>query len=261
MRATRETKYRPAPVVALPDRTWPGQVIDRAPLWCSSDLRDGNQALIEPMDRARKRRMFDLLVAIGFKEIEVGFPVGLADRVRLRAQPDRGGPDPRRRPHPGADAGARGPDRAAASSALRGAKRATMHFYNATRRCSGAWCSGTDRAGVMAIAVRRGPPDRASWPPPSPRPTGASSTAPRPSPRTELDFARDICDAVTDVWQPTPERKAILNLPATVEVSTPNVYADQIEWMHRNLARRDASCSPSTRTTIAARASRRRSWR
>jgi 2-isopropylmalate synthase len=233
-----QTKYRPAPVVTLPDRTWPGRVIDRAPLWCSSDLRDGNQALIEPMDRARKRRMFDLLVAIGFKQIEVGFPSASQtefDFVRSLIEEDLIPDDVRIQ----VLTPAREDLIARSFASLRGAKRATMHFYHAVSPLFRRVVFRTDTAGVMAIAdaAARQVRDLAA---------AQSETdwwfeySPETFTATELDFARDICDLVTGVWQPTPARKAILNLPATVEVSTPNVYADRIEWMHRHLARREA---------------------
>jgi 2-isopropylmalate synthase len=233
-----ETKYRPAPVVTLPDRTWPGRVIERAPLWCSSDLRDGNQALIEPMDRARKRRMFGLLVAIGFKEIEVGFPSAsetefnfvrslieeelIPDDVRIQVLTP-----------------AREDLIARTFDCLRGAKRATLHFYHAVSPLFRRVVFRTDTAGVMGIAdaAARQVRELAAA---QPATDWWFEYSPETFTATELDFARDICDLVTGIWQPTPDRKAILNLPATVEVSTPNVYADRIEWMHRHLARRDA---------------------
>jgi 2-isopropylmalate synthase len=233
-----ELKYRPAPVVALPDRTWPSRVIARAPLWCSSDLRDGNQALIEPMDRARKRRMFALLAAIGFKEIEVGFPSASQtefDFVRSLIEEDLVPDDVRIQ----VLTPAREDLIARTFACLRGAKRATMHFYHAVSPLFRRVVFRTDTAGVMAIAdaaarqvraLAAAQPETDWW----------FEYSPETFTATELAFARDICDLVTGIWQPTPARKAILNLPATVEVSTPNVYADRIEWMHRHLARREA---------------------
>jgi 2-isopropylmalate synthase len=231
-------KYRPASAPSLPDRTWPNQVIRQAPLWCSSDLRDGNQALIEPMDRARKRRMFDLLVAIGFEEIEVAFPSAsqtefdfvrslieeelIPDGVRIQVlTPAR------------ADLIAR------TFESLRGARRATVHLYNATSPLFRQVVFQRDRAGILDIAATaaRQIRDLAAA---QPGTDWRFEYSPETFTATELDFSKEICDAVTEIWQATPERKVILNLPATVEIATPNVYADQIEWMHRHLARRDS---------------------
>jgi 2-isopropylmalate synthase len=233
-----ELKYRPGPVVPLVDRAWPQRTITRAPLWCSSDLRDGNQALIEPMDRRRKRRMFDLLVGIGFKEIEVAFPSASQtdfDFVRSLIEDDLVPNDvtiqvltPARE-----DLIAR------TFASLRGARRATVHFYNATSPLFRQVVFRRDRAGMVEIAV-----DAARLiarlAAAQPGTDWTFEYSPETFTATELDFAKEISDAVMDVWQPTPARKAILNLPATVEIATPNVYADQIEWMHRHLARRDA---------------------
>jgi 2-isopropylmalate synthase len=238
MQPRPETKYRPSPTVPLPDRTWPGNVIARPPIWCSSDLRDGNQALIEPMDRARKRRMFDLLVEIGFKEIEVAFPSASQtdfDFVRALIEEDLIPDDvtiqvltPARE-----DLIAR------TFESLRGARRAILHFYNATSPLFRRVVFRRDRDGVIEIAadaarlikrLAEAQPDTSF----------RFEYSPETFTATELDFGKAICDAVTEIWQPTPERKVILNLPATVEISTPNVYADQIEWMHRHLARREA---------------------
>jgi 2-isopropylmalate synthase len=233
-----EKKYRPAPVVPLTERRWPGNVITRPPLWCSSDLRDGNQALIEPMDHARKRRMFELLVAIGFKEIEVAFPSASQtdfDFVR-RLIDERLIPDdvtiqvltP-----------ARDDLIARTFESLRGARRAIVHLYNATSPLFRRVVFGRDRAGVvdLAAAAARLIRDLAAA---RPETEWRFEYSPETFTATELDFAKEICDAVTAIWQPTAARKAIVNLPATVEMSTPNVYADQIEWMHRHLARREA---------------------
>jgi 2-isopropylmalate synthase len=238
MIARPEDKYRPTPAIDLPDRTWPGRAITRPPLWCSSDLRDGNQALIEPMDGARKRRMFDLLVEIGFKEIEVAFPSASQtdfDFVRALIEEDLVPDDvtiqvltPARE-----DLIAR------TFEALRGARRAIVHFYNATSPLFRRVVFRRDRDGVIQIAAdaARLVAQLAAA---QPATDWRFEYSPETFTATELDFARDICDAVTEIWRPTPERKVILNLPATVEIATPNVYADQIEWMHRHLARRDA---------------------
>jgi len=238
MIARPDSKYRPAPTVPLTDRRWPGNVITRPPIWSSSDLRDGNQALIEPMDRARKRRMFDRLVQIGFKEIEVAFPSASQtdfDFVRALIE-ERLIPDdvviqvltPARE-----DLIAR------TFESLRGAPRAKVHFYNATSPLFRRVVFRRDRDGVVQIAV-----DAArlikQLADARPETDWSFEYSPETFTATELDFARTICDAVIDVWQPTPARPAVVNLPATVEISTPNVYADQIEWMHRNLRRRDA---------------------
>jgi len=233
-----ERKYRPSPVVALADRTWPGRVITKAPLWCSSDLRDGNQALIEPMDRIRKRRMFDRLVAMGFKEIEVAFPAASQtefDFVRSLIEEDLVPDDVRIQ----VLTQAREDLIARSFESLRGAKRATMHFYNATSPLFRRVVFRKDTDGIIEIAataarqIRQQAEAQAQtdW---------RFEYSPETFTATELDFAKTICDAVTEIWQPTPERKAIINLPATVEIATPNVYADQIEWMHRHLARRDS---------------------
>ncbi len=233
-----EAKYRPSPVVALPDRTWPGRTIDRAPLWCSSDLRDGNQALIEPMDRRRKRRMFELLVAIGFKEIEVGFPSASQtefDFVRSLIDEDAIPDDVRIQ----VLTPAREDLIARTFDCLRGARRATLHFYHAVSPLFRRVVFRTDTDGVIAIADAAARQVR-TLAAAQPATDWWFEYSPETFTATELEFARDICDVVTGIWQPTPDRKAILNLPATVEVATPNVYADRIEWMHRHLARRDA---------------------
>jgi len=231
-------KYRPSPTVALPDRTWPSRIITQPPLWCSSDLRDGNQALIEPMDRRRKQRMFDLLVEIGFKEIEVAFPSASQtdfDFVRALIEEGRIPDDVTMQ----VLTPAREDLIARTFEAVRGAKRCTMHFYNATSPLFRRVVFRRDRDGILEIATSAArqikqladaQPDT-QW---------SFEYSPETFTATELDFSKAVCDAVIDIWQPTPEHKAILNLPATVEIATPNVYADQIEWMHRHLARRDA---------------------
>jgi len=232
------SKYRPSATVALADRTWPSRVITQAPLWCSSDLRDGNQALIEPMDRRRKQRMFELLVAIGFKEIEVAFPsASQTDFDFVRALIEEGRiPDdvtiqvltPARE-----DLIAR------TFEAVRGAKRCTMHFYNATSPLFRRVVFRRDRDGVVEIATAAARQIK-QLADAQPGTEWSFEYSPETFTATELDYSKVICDAVTEIWQPTPEHKAILNLPATVEIATPNVYADQIEWMHRHLARRDS---------------------
>ncbi len=231
-------KYRPFAPIELPDRRWPARTISRAPRWCSVDLRDGNQALMEPMGPQRKRRMFDLLVRLGFKEIEVGFPSASQpdfDFVRLLID-DRAIPD---------DVTiqvltqARGDLIERTFEALAGAPRAIVHVYNSTSTLQRRVVFNLDRAGVVAIAVDavvRIKALAARMPATDVR----LEYSPESFTGTELDFAREVCEAVMDVWEPTPERKIIINLPATVELATPNVFADQIEWFDRNVARRDA---------------------
>jgi len=232
------TKYRAFSPIGLNDRTWPGRVITAPPQWCSVDLRDGNQALIEPMDAARKRRMFDMLLKIGFKEIEVGFPAAsqtdfdfvreiiekslIPDDVTIQVLTQ-----------------ARPELIARTYESLRGVRRAIVHVYNSTSVAQRRVVFRTDRAGIVDIAVRGATEVRehalrqrdTEW---------AFEYSPESFTGTELDFAVEICDAVTAIWEPTPASKAILNLPATVEMATPNIYADQIEWFARHVARRDA---------------------
>ena len=238
MRTDPTRKYRPYAPVDLPDRRWPSATITRAPVWCSVDLRDGNQALIEPMDAGRKLAMFELLVEMGYKEIEVGFPAASQtdyDFIRKLV-------DERRIPDDVTVqvlTQSREPLIRRTFDALEGAKRAIVHLYNSTSTTQRRVVFGLDRAGIVEIAVSGAKliRDLAAE---RPRTDWVFQYSPESFTGTELDFAKEICDAVTAVWQPTPERKAIVNLPATVEMSTPNVYADQIEWMHRHLARRDA---------------------
>jgi len=231
-------KYRPFAPIALPDRTWPSQVITRPPVWCSVDLRDGNQALIEPMDAERKLRMFRQLVKMGYKEIEIGFPAASQtdfDFVRLLIEQDMIPDDVNVQ----VLTQARRELIERSFEALKGAKRAIMHLYNSTSTTQRRVVFGLDRDGIKAIAVDAAKIVRDC----AARQSDTEWTfqySPESFTGTELDFAKEICDAVLDVWEPTPDRKAIINLPATVEMATPNVYADQIEWMHRNLARRDS---------------------
>ena len=231
-------KYKPFQPIALRDRTWPSRVIEKPPVWCSVDLRDGNQALIEPMDAERKLRMFRLLVRMGYKEIEIGFPAASQtdfDFVRLLVEQDLIPDDVNVQ----VLTQARAPLIERSFEALKGAKRAIMHLYNSTSTTQRRVVFNLDRTGIKQIAVDAAvvvrdcalkQPDT-EW---------TFQYSPESFTGTELDFAKEVCDAVLDVWQPTPGRKAIVNLPATVEMATPNVYADQIEWMHRNLARRDS---------------------
>ncbi|MCL2829973.1 MAG: 2-isopropylmalate synthase [Betaproteobacteria bacterium] len=236
-----ETKYRPfshSPHIALRGRRWPDRRIERAPVWMSSDLRDGNQALFEPMNAEAKLRFFKRLVAMGFKEIEIAFPSASQTEFDFTRLLIEGGHIPE-------DvtieilSPARAPLIERSFEALDGARRAIVHLYNAIAPAFREIVFGTDRAGIKALAVeatrviRREAEKR-------PQTEWVFQYSPETFSAAETDFAREICDAVFDVWQPTPERKAIVNLPATVEVASPNVYADQIEWMHRNLKHRDA---------------------
>ena len=230
-------KYRAFPPVPLPDRTWPNAVLARPPVWCSVDLRDGNQALIEPMDIARKLRMFKTLVAIGFKEIEVGFPSASQvefDFVRKLIE-DNLVPD---------DVTiqvltqAREPLVRRTFEALQGARRVIVHLYNATAPVMRKVVLGLDEDGIVALASSQARlfVELAAQ---QPKTDWTFQYSPEMFSGTELAFAKRVVDAVTAVWQPTPARKCIVNLPSTVEHSTPNIFADMIEWMHRNIARRD----------------------
>ena len=238
MRIDPSRKYQPFPPVRLPDRQWPTRILTHAPRWCSSDLRDGNQALVEPMDGERKHRFFALLVQMGFKEIEVAFPSASQtdfDFVRSLIE------------------GGQVPDDVAIQvltqaretlirrtfESLRGAKRAIAHLYNATAPIFREVVFGIDRAGLIDLA-RNGAQWFVECAAEQPETNWTFEYSPETFSFTELDFALEICEAVLDIWQPTPQRKVILNLPATVEAATPNVYADQIEWFCRHLWRRDA---------------------
>ncbi|NIH86679.1 2-isopropylmalate synthase [Amycolatopsis granulosa] len=230
--------YKLVENIELPDRTWPDKRIERAPLWCAVDLRDGNQALIDPMSPARKRKFFDLLVRMGYKEIEVGFPAASQtdfDFVREIIE-DGAIPEDVRiqvltqcRPEL--------IERTFAS--LEGAPQAIVHIYNSTSILQRRVVFREEREGIKKIALQAADlvVEYAQK---------YSDTdfrfqySPESYTGTELSYAAEVCNAVTDIWQPTPERPVILNLPATVEMATPNVYADSIEWMGRNLDRRDA---------------------
>ncbi len=231
------SKYRPFVPIVLHDRTWPSQTLTHPPIWLSTDLRDGNQALIEPMAVQRKLKLFQLLVELGFKEIEVAFPSAsetdfefvrhliaqqlIPDDVTIQVLTPAREVLIRR-----------------TFESLRGAKRAIVHLYNATSPVFRRTVFGLDRAGTIQLAASSAclfnelaaAQPQTDW---------RFQYSPETFTATEVDFAKEICDAVLDIWQPTPERKAIINLPATVEVSTPNGFADQVEWMHRHLNRRD----------------------
>jgi 2-isopropylmalate synthase len=234
------SKYRPFVVPPLPDRRWPDARLTAPPLWCSVDLRDGNQALIEPMDAPRKRRFFDLLVATGFKEIEVGFPSAsqtdfdfVRELIETRRIPGdvtiqvltQARPELIRRTF----------------ESLRGVPRAILHFYNATAPTFRRVVFRQDRAGTVKLAVDAAKLI-AELAAAQPETDWRFEYSPETFSFTEQDFSLEICERVLEVWRPDPARRAILNLPSTVEVSTPNAYADQIEWFCRHLSQRDAVC-------------------
>ena len=238
MKSESISKYRPFPVVALADRTWPDRVITEAPTWCSVDLRDGNQALPIPMSVEEKLEMFDLLVKVGFKEIEIGFPSASDTEfsfMRRLIEEDRIPEDVtvqvlvQTRRHL----------IERTFEAIKGARRVIVHIYNSTstlqRRVTFGDASQED---IKAIAVT-GAEVVKELVPTIPNTEIVLQYSPESFSDTELDFALECCEAVIDVWQPTVERKIILNLPATVEWATPNVHADQIEWMCRNVSKRE----------------------
>jgi len=231
-------KYRAFAPIVLPDRQWPSRVITKAPIWCSVDLRDGNQALIEPMGVDRKNRMFDLLIGMGFKEIEVAFPAASQtdfDFVRSIIE------------------GGKIPDGVAIQvltqcrpeliertfEAVKGAKKVILHFYNSTSTLQREVVFRTDRAGVreIAVAAARQVKQLADA---TPQTEFVFEYSPESFTGTELDFALEICEAVKAVLRPTPQKRLILNLPATVEMATPNTYADQFEWFGRHISDRDS---------------------
>jgi 2-isopropylmalate synthase len=232
------TKYRAFPVIDLPDRTWPSKTITAAPIWCSSDLRDGNQSLIEPMDAVKKLRFWKTLVQVGVKEIEASFPSASQtdfDFVRTLIE-DGHIPD---------DTTiqvltqAREDLIARTFESLRGAKKAIVHLYNATCPSFRRIVFNQDKAGVKAIAVNAAQLF-VKYAAQQPETQWQFEYSPETFSATELEFAKEVCDAVIEVWNATPQNKVILNLPATVEVATPNIYADQIEWFCRNISRRDS---------------------
>jgi 2-isopropylmalate synthase len=233
----RAAKYRAFPAVNLPQRQWPSRTIERAPQWCSVDLRDGNQALVEPMGHDRKRRMFELLLRVGFKEIEVGFPSASQtdfDFLRWLIEGNHIPDDvtvqvlTQARPHL----------IERTLEALKGSKQAVVHLYNSTSTLQRRVVFNKDRQGIIDIAVEGTRLLRAA--------AATSETnirfeySPESFTGTELDFAKEICEAVMDAWGATEQDPVILNLPATVEMSTPNVYADQIEWFVNNVKNRSA---------------------
>jgi 2-isopropylmalate synthase len=231
-------KYRPFAPVRLTDRTWPDAVLTRAPQWCSVDLRDGNQALIEPMDVSRKLRMFETLVAIGFKQIEVGFPSASQveyDFIRKLIEEDLVPDDVTLQ----VLTQAREELIRRTFESLQGAKKVIVHLYNATSPVMRKVVLGLDEAGIVDLATTQARlfVELAAR---QPATHWTFQYSPEMFSGTELPFAKRVVDAVTGVWQPTPERKCIVNLPSTVEHSTPNIFADMVEWMHRNLARRES---------------------
>ncbi|UGQ48029.1 2-isopropylmalate synthase [Massilia endophytica] len=231
-------KYRAYPTVQLTDRRWPNNTISKPPIWMSTDLRDGNQALIEPMSVEKKLRFFELLIQVGLKEIEVGFPSASQtdfDFVRKLIEEDRI------------------PDdvtiivltqsreeliRRTVESCI-GAKQATVHLYNSVAPVFRKVVFGMSREEITSIATT-GTKLVKELLSQHPETDWTFEYTPESFSTTELDFSKHICDAVSAIWQPTPDKKMIINLPATVECSTPNVYADQIEWMSRKLERRDS---------------------
>ncbi|WP_331371810.1 2-isopropylmalate synthase [Sinorhizobium chiapasense] len=229
-------KYQPYPQIALTDRTWPSKTITQAPIWCSVDLRDGNQALVDPMGHDRKARMFHLLVDMGFKEIEIGFPsasqtdfdfarwcveegsvpTDVSLQVLVQCRPEL---------------------ITRTFEALRGAHRPIVHFYNSTSELQRRVVFGKDVAGIKQIAT-----DAAKMITDMAAKAGGGyrfEYSPESFTGTELEVALEICNAVTEIVRPTPDNKLIINLPSTVEMATPNIYADQIEWMCRNLDNRE----------------------
>lgn len=234
-------KYKPFKPIALEDRTWPDQVIDKAPRWCSVDLRDGNQALIDPMTPNEKQKMYDLLVEIGFREIEVGFPAASQpdfDFVRRIIEEDKIPDDVTIQ----VLCQAREELIERTSEAVDGAKNVIFHLYNSTSKLQRKVVFNMSREEVINMAIEatkvvKRYTDRLEK-------TGTNITleySPESYTATEMDFAVDICAAVMDVWQPTADKKVILNLPSTVEMATPNIYADQLEWFIRHLPNREAA--------------------
>ena len=232
-------KYKPFPQIDINNRSWPDKVITKAPIWCSVDLRDGNQALIEPMSVKQKKRMFDLLVEVGFKEIEVGFPAASQpdfDFVRSLIEENKvpedvtiqvltqARPELIRRTF----------------ESLKGARRAILHLYNSTSIVQREKVFKTDKNGIIEIAVEGAKEvkrcadlqSETEW---------VFQYSPESFTGTEIDFAVEVCDSVNDVWKPTPENPSIINLPSTVEMATPNIYADQVELFCRNIKNRDSS--------------------
>ena len=231
-------KYRAFTPIQLPDRTWPDKTIDKAPIWLSTDLRDGNQSLIEPMDAEKKMRFFKCLVAVGLKEIEVGFPSASQTDFDFVRELIEGG-------HIPDDVTiqvltqARDDLIERTFESLKGAKKAIVHYYNACAPSFRKIVFNQDKAGVKAIAVAAGTTIK-RLADAAPETQWGFEYSPEVFSSTEIDFAVEVCNAVIGVFQPTPANKLILNLPATIECATPNNYADQIEWFGRHVDRRDS---------------------
>ena len=250
MSSLRHEKYRPFIGPKLDDRQWPGRQIDKAPIWCSVDLRDGNQALVEPMDSTRKMTMFKVLVKMGFKEIEVGFPAASDTDFNFLRELIEGGYIP-------SDVTIQVLTQAREEliqrtvDSLRGAPNAILHLYNSTSTLQRRVVFKSDRDGVKQIAI-----DGAKMVAESLAAAGAEHLRLQYSPEsftgTELDYALEVCEAVMEVWQPINSNPTIINLPATVEMSSPNIYADQIEWM-RNFATAVRLFYHCTHMTVAVR--------
>lgn len=231
-------KYRPFAPIKKPDRRWPDQQISKAPRWCSVDLRDGNQALIDPMTPDQKMEMFELLVDLGLKEIEIGFPAASQtdfDFARKLIEEKRIPEDV----HVQVLTQAREELIARTFESLKGAPRAIVHVYNSTSVTQREKVFGMSRDQIKKIATD-GARRVKNYAKKQPETEWRFQYSPESFTATELDFAVDVCNAVNQVWQPTPDRPSIINLPATVEVSTPNVYADQIEWICDHIENRDA---------------------
>jgi 2-isopropylmalate synthase len=229
-------RYTPFTPVALTDRTWPDKVITQAPRWCAVDLRDGNQALIDPMSPARKKKMFQLLVAMGYKEIEVGFPSASKtdfDFVRMLIEEDLIPDDVVIQ----VLTQAREELIERTYDAIQGAKQAIVHLYNSTSTLQRRVVFGLDMDGICEIAVH-GARMCKKFEERVPETTVYYEYSPESYTGTELEFAVRVCNAVMDVWEPSADKPVIINLPATVEMATPNVYADSIEWMNRHLNHR-----------------------
>ena len=239
MRVDAAQKYRPFQPINLPDRRWPSAVIEKPPTWCSVDLRDGNQALVDPMGHERKSLFWDTLLKMGFKEIEVGFPAAsetdfafcrhLIEAKRIPSDVTiqvltQSREELIRR----------------SFEAIRGSRRAIMHLYNSTSTLQRRVVFGLDRQGIVDIAVSGAKLIKELADAMAGETDVHFQYSPESFTGTELEFAKEICEAVMDVWRPTPEKPVILNLPATVEMATPNVYADQIEWFSRNVKDREA---------------------
>lgn len=232
------SKYKAFQPIDIKDRTWPDQVISKSPQWCSVDLRDGNQALIEPMSVAQKKKLFALLVEVGFKQIEVGFPAAsqpdfdfVRSLIEENAVPDdvtiqvltQARPELIERTF----------------ESLKGARRAILHVYNSTSTVQREKVFKLDKAGIKQIAID-GAKKVLACAQLAPETDWVFQYSPESFTGTEIDYAVEVCDAVSEVWQPSPENPIIFNLPATVEMATPNVYADQVEWFCRHVQKRDS---------------------